>query len=289
MRRFLPLLLIAIFSLALDLKIPSEMKILESTKVPPLLIQPLLGEYGKELESLEIVLLEGDRDSALRFWNQTLPKEGWNLVFAPPSPKETFPLVYIKGKSLIAFVETPKPNQLLVVRLEGVSDVGALLAVAMKGLTSLATSFAQQSQEGIISVTPFPESKLLVTARIPASAIKERVKKEGGERSLLGSPPGVLASPPTLQKLLENVEEIQFKEYQISSKVSPLDILQHYERELTKANWRVILKNANPMPSLPYVLLLALREDYAIISVLPSQPTKTLTTINEIFLLGERK
>ncbi len=292
-KSFLTLLLVSIFSFALDIQLPPYLKVLESTVLPPFIIQTLFGEYSKQIEKLEILVAEGDKMEALRFWQQTLPSKGWQVLLTTPAVEEQMSYVYRRGEDIFLIAPGTNPRQLLIVEAKGVRDVGILLGMIMKGLTDIAASLAEEKGKEIQfpQIPPFPQAKLILEARIPGKIISEKITKKettkGAPAAMAGGAP---ASPPTmLQSIIANVREIHFREFQLPSKVRPQEVINYYEEKMREGGWKMVVKNIEPKPSFPFVLICALKEDYTIISLIPQYPSKAFHTLDEIILLGEKQ
>jgi len=293
---FLFILILTSLSFALEVSLPPYLKVVESTTFPPVIIQALFGDYGKEIDKLEIVIAEGDKAEALQFWQQTLPSKGWHLLFSSPQPQQPFPIAYNKGKDITLIAPGTKPSQLLLVEAKGVKDVGVLLGIIMKGLSALATSLVEEEKVSFPQIAPFPQAKLMLEARIPAKLISEKIRGEGVQkeaplRAGAPAPAGVKSTSPAplLQSLLSNVEEIHFREFQLPSRIAPRDVINYYEGELREEGWQMVVKNIQPQPSFPYVLICASKGDYFIISLIPQFPTSKLHTLDEIILLARKE
>ncbi|MBC7329693.1 hypothetical protein H5T88_04960 [bacterium] len=297
MRKFFLLLLVSIsFSFALEVPLPPYLKVVESTSFPPVIMQALLGDYAKNIERLEIVIVDGDKTEALQFWQQTLPSKGWRLLFSSSQPQQPFPIAYNRGKDVLLIAPGTKPSQLLLVEAGGVKDVGVLLGIIMKGLSSIATSLVEEEKGSFPKIAPFPQAKLVLEARIPAKAISEKLKGEGVKYSApthVGAASSEIAkstpSASLLQSLLSNADEIHFREFQLPSKIDPREVINYYEEKLKKEGWQRIIKNTQPQPSFPYVLICAYKGDYCIISLIPQFPANTLHTLDEIILLAKKE
>lgn len=288
------LLLTSLFSFALDIQLPPYIKVLESTVLPPIIIQTLFGESGKQIEKLEIVIAEGDKLEALRYWQQALPAKGWQILLTSRSPEEQMTYAYSRGRDIFLIAPSTDPRQLLLVEAKGVKDVGVFFGMIMKGLTNIASSLSEEGKKEIQLplVPPFPQAKLVVEARIPGKAISEKLKKEETMRTApippTPSPTTAVRQPSLLQSILSNVKEIYFREFQLPSRVRPRDVLNYYEGKLREGGWQLVIKNIEPQPSFPYVLICALKGDYTIISLIPEYPTRAFHTLDEIILLGEK-
>lgn len=290
-------LLVVVVALALDIQIPPYLKEVESTVLPPLIIQTLFGEYGKQIEKLEIAIVEGDKAEALRFWGESLPSKGWRPLLTTPYRDEQATYAYNKGNNIFLIAPCANPRQMLLVEAKGVRDVGIFLGMVMKGLTNLAVSLAEEREKEIQlpKIPSFPQAKLILEARIPGKVISERVKREEAPKGGVVMGGGGVSSPPLqagkassiLQSILADVEEIHFREFQLPSRVYPREVINYYEGELRKEGWQMVIKNVAPQPSFPYVLICALKGDYVIISLIPEYPTRALHTLDEIILVGK--
>jgi hypothetical protein len=296
MRKFLLFLsLLTSLSFALEISLPPYLKVVESTSLPPMIMQALLGDYAKNIEELEFVITEGDKTEALQFWQQTLPSKGWRLLFSSSQPQQPFPIAYNRGKDIFLVAPGTKPNQLLLVEAKGVKDVGVLLGIIMKGLSSIASSLAEE-KASYPKIVPFPQAKLVLEARIPAKVISEKL---GGELVKYNAPmrvgiapPEIIkstSSPPLLQSLISNADEIHFREFQLPSRINPKEVINYYEEKLKGKGWQRVIKNTQPQPSFPYVLICAAKGDYFIISLIPRFPTNKLHTLDEIILLAKKE
>lgn len=292
MRKLLILLLFAsIFAFALDIQIPPYLKVLESTALPPILIQALFGEEGKQIENLEVVIVEGDKEEAMQFWQQTLPSKGWKALTAMSSAQKEMIFAFNRGKDILLIAPGTTPRQFLLVEAKGVKDIGILLGIVMKGLSNLATSLTEQKTEQIFpQIPPPPQAKLVLEARIPGKIISERLKKETGEKATGSAPPTAkMQKPPLLlQSILADVEEIYFREFQLPSRIHPRDVIEYFEGKLKEGGWQLVIKNVEPQPSFPYVLICALKGNYTIISLIPEYPNRLFHTLDEIILVGKK-
>lgn len=286
------------FSAPLDIQLPPYLKVVETTVLPPLIIQTLFGEYGKEIEKLEIVITEGDKVEALRFWQQTLPQKGWQILLTTTPQEGQMAYAFNRGTDIFLIAPGANPRQLLLVEAKGVRDVGVLLGMIMKGLTNLAASLVEEAEKElkVPLIPPPPQAKLVVEARIPGKAISEKLKKEEASRATQSpsekAPPTAsapLKSTSLLQAMLSNVKEIYFREFQLPSRIRPPEVLNYYENKLREGGWQMVIKNIEPQPSFPYVLICALKGDYTIISLIPDYPTRAFHTLDEIILVGEKK
>lgn len=300
MKKCLPiLLLVPIFSFAFDVQLPSNLKVLESTVLPSLIIQTIFGEYGAQIEKLEIAVVEGDKAKAIEFWQQTLPSQGWQIPQPTFLQGEQTIYLYSKGKDIFIIAPATNPRQLLLVEAKGVRDIGVLLGMVMKGLTSIAGSPSEKESEEIqrLRISPFPQAKLILEARIPGKAISEKMLKEEPTRGSSSAAEGAgsasltttTQSPSLLQSLLSEVEEVHFREFQLPSRVRPREVIDYYEGKLKEEGWQMVVKNIEPQPSFPYVLICGLKGNYTVISLIPEYPTKTFHTLDEIILLGKKQ
>ncbi|MGB9607435.1 MAG: hypothetical protein ACPL7E_02745 [bacterium] len=293
MRRAFPFLFLAALAFSLEVSLPPYLKTVESTALPQVLIQALFGDYGKQIDKLEILIVEGDKSEALQFWQQTLPSNGWRLLFSSQQPQQPFPIAYSKGNNIFLIAPGVTTKQLLLVEAEGVKDVGVLLGIIMKGLTTIATSLVQEKEKVPLPRIPsFPQAKLTLEARIPAKLVSEKLKgaKEGQvEQARNLASKSARAPSPLLSSLLSSVDEIHFREFQLPSKVSPREVINYYEGKLKSDGWQMMVKNIEPQPSFPYVLICGLKGDYAIISLIPLYPNNRVHTLDEIILLTTKK
>jgi hypothetical protein len=297
MRKFFLFCLVSIsFSFALDVPLPPYLKVVESTTLPPLIMQGLLGEYAKNIEKLEFVIVDGDKTEALQFWQQTLPSKGWRLLFSSSQPQQPLPIAYNRGKDILLIAPGTKPSQLLLVEAGGVKDIGVLLGIIMKGLSSIASSLVEEEKGSFLKIAPFPQAKLVLEACIPAKVISEKLRGETPKydvpmRAGVASPEvaKTTSSPPFLQSLLSNADEIHFREFQLPSRIDPREVINYYEGKLREEGWQRVIKNIQPQPSFPYVLICASKGDYYIISLIPQFPTNKLHTLDEIILLAKKE
>lgn len=295
---FLTLILISCFSSPLDIQLPPYLKVIESTVMPPLIIQTLFGEYCKDIEKIEIVVVEGDKVEALRFWQQTLPSKGWQILLSTLPQEEQVTYAYSRGKDIFLIAQGANPRQLLLVEAKGVRDLGVLFGMIMKSLTNITASLTEEGKKDLQLplIPPFPQAKLVVEARIPGKVISEKLRKEQAP-GVAQMPPGkapssaqtTVKSTSVLQSILVNVKEIYFREFQLSSRVRPREVLNYYESRLREGGWQMVIKNIEPQPSFPYVLICALKGDYTIISLIPEYPTRAFHTLDEIILISEKQ